>query len=235
MMYKSHPRAQSPFQMNLLVLARDQWYPIREMVSSQGMLYIKTLVKEIVLDGSSQIAWLNRRKEASTSPSLEQLQGVDAEIGSDEVTHVEPPDFSTSTLQSSSSRRLHPALASRQIPRRSSSQGTVDQTSVPRKEVPRKEAAKSLPVSNSDDPWSDPRARRQEPSTERKQSPLPEPELQAAPVQLPPQPNRDSFPDVSAVLKFRDGRIYVTTTIGELVIEGDDLKFWLNQDNRQAG
>ncbi len=234
MLYKSSPRAQSPLQMNLLVLVRDQWYPIREMVSSQGMLYIKTLVKEIVMDGSGQIAWLNRRKEAQV-PSADPLPGVDAGVHG-EVTQIEPPEFSTPT----SPRRIHPALASRQVPRRSSSisrTSALEQASAPKKETGSRSAShppspmssnmSSTVESPTYETWADTRGGQQDVAPMRK--PVSTPEPSNIPVQLAAQPMQQEFPDVSAVLKFREGRIYVTTVIGELVIEGGDLKFWLNQ------
>ncbi|MCS6813498.1 MAG: hypothetical protein NZ772_08005 [Cyanobacteria bacterium] len=233
-MYKSHPRAQSPLQMNLLVLAREQWYPIREMVSSQGMLYIKTLVKEIVLDGSSQIAWLNRRVGGLTMPLPQKLHGVEAEINSDDATQVEVPETSRFMAPEPSKRRVHPAIASRQITKRLTSSSVVEQTA-----LPRRESSRSL-TPESGDPWSDPRVRQQTPTFEdnqkrqvanREAASATEPKTQ--PLALHQPSSNGKHADIGTVLKFRDGRIHIATVIGELVVEGNDLKFWLNSDGEK--
>jgi hypothetical protein len=36
-------------------------------------------------------------------------------------------------------------------------------------------------------------------------------------------------PDLREVLQLRQGKLYITTTVGEIVVEGAHLKFWLNE------
>ncbi|WP_421656747.1 hypothetical protein [Leptothermofonsia sp. ETS-13] len=42
--------------------------------------------------------------------------------------------------------------------------------------------------------------------------------------------NSTTRPDLRQVLKFRQGKLYITTAIGEIVVEGAHLKFWLNDE-----
>ncbi len=42
--------------------------------------------------------------------------------------------------------------------------------------------------------------------------------------------NSATRPDLRQVLKFRQGKLYITTAIGEIVVEGSHLKFWLNDE-----
>lgn len=54
---------------NLLVLNGGVWYPIQEMATSQGLVYIKTLKGEIGLQGSDMLVWfLKNETQESTQP-----------------------------------------------------------------------------------------------------------------------------------------------------------------------
>ncbi len=48
------------------------------------------------------------------------------------------------------------------------------------------------------------------------------------------QQDEDIHPDLRQVVKFRQGKLYITTALGEIVVEGTNLKFWLD-DGTQAG
>ncbi|BAY77171.1 DUF4365 domain-containing protein [Nostoc sp. DSM 114161] len=46
--------------LQLLIRTRDSWYPIRDLIISDGLLYIKTLGSEIALDSNDLVTWLNK-------------------------------------------------------------------------------------------------------------------------------------------------------------------------------
>jgi len=46
--------------LELLIRTRDSWYPIRDLIISDGLLYIKTLGSEIALDSNDLVTWLNK-------------------------------------------------------------------------------------------------------------------------------------------------------------------------------
>ncbi|MDZ8183332.1 MAG: hypothetical protein RMX96_00510 [Nostoc sp. ChiSLP02] len=46
--------------LELLVRTRDSWYPIRDLIISDGLLYIKTLGSEIALDSNDLVTWLKK-------------------------------------------------------------------------------------------------------------------------------------------------------------------------------
>ncbi|MEH2076539.1 MAG: hypothetical protein V7K57_19430 [Nostoc sp.] len=46
--------------LELLIRKRDSWYPIRDLVISDGLLYIKTLGSEIALDSGDLVTWLSK-------------------------------------------------------------------------------------------------------------------------------------------------------------------------------
>ncbi|WP_392535688.1 hypothetical protein [Nostoc sp. C117] len=46
--------------LELLVRTRDSWYPIRDLIISDGLLYIKTLGSEIALDSDDLVTWLSK-------------------------------------------------------------------------------------------------------------------------------------------------------------------------------
>ncbi|MDZ8227155.1 MULTISPECIES: hypothetical protein [unclassified Nostoc] len=46
--------------LELLVRKRDSWYPIRDLIISDGLLYIKTLGSEIALDSDDLVTWLSK-------------------------------------------------------------------------------------------------------------------------------------------------------------------------------
>lgn len=46
--------------LDLLIRTRDSWYPIRDLIISDGLLYIKTLGSEIALDSEDLVTWLSK-------------------------------------------------------------------------------------------------------------------------------------------------------------------------------
>ena len=46
--------------LELLVRKRDSWYTIRDLIISDGLLYIKTLGSEIALDSDDLVTWLSK-------------------------------------------------------------------------------------------------------------------------------------------------------------------------------
>ncbi|MDZ8028258.1 MAG: hypothetical protein RMY36_020520 [Nostoc sp. SerVER01] len=46
--------------LELLIRTRDSWYPIRDLIISDGLLYIKTLGTEIALDSNDLVTWLKK-------------------------------------------------------------------------------------------------------------------------------------------------------------------------------
>ncbi|MEH1930842.1 hypothetical protein [Nostoc sp.] len=46
--------------LELLIRTRDSWYPIRDVIVSNGLVYIKTLGSEISLDSDDLVTWLSK-------------------------------------------------------------------------------------------------------------------------------------------------------------------------------
>jgi hypothetical protein len=46
--------------LELLIRTRESWYPIRDLIISDGLLYIKTLGSEIALDSNDLVTWLKK-------------------------------------------------------------------------------------------------------------------------------------------------------------------------------
>ncbi|NDJ22524.1 hypothetical protein GS682_12955 [Nostoc sp. B(2019)] len=46
--------------LELLIRTRDSWYPIRDLIISDGLLYIKTLGNEIALSSDDLVTWLSK-------------------------------------------------------------------------------------------------------------------------------------------------------------------------------
>ncbi|MBN3872891.1 MULTISPECIES: hypothetical protein [unclassified Nostoc] len=46
--------------LELLIRTRNSWYPIRDLIISNRLLYIKTLGSEIALDSDDLVTWLNK-------------------------------------------------------------------------------------------------------------------------------------------------------------------------------
>ncbi|MBN3871704.1 MULTISPECIES: hypothetical protein [unclassified Nostoc] len=47
-------------QSDLLIQTRDSWYPIRDLIISDGILYVKTLGHEIGIDADDLVIWLSK-------------------------------------------------------------------------------------------------------------------------------------------------------------------------------
>ncbi|MBC7968672.1 MAG: hypothetical protein H7Z11_00835 [Verrucomicrobia bacterium] len=142
---------------DLLIFARDTWYPIRNIICSEGVLFITTLVSEASFESDAQLTWL-RRLPAPRSAAI-------------------PP--------------TSPILAQSLHPLSKAAQATTNQ-----KEHPIVSASASFlskPAVSASDP---------------------------------------SAPDLRAVLRFRQGKLYVTTALGDVVVEGNHLKYRLDEGMR---
>ena len=322
--------------MGLLVMIRDQWYPIRDMASSNGMIYVKTLVKEIVTDVSGHLAWLSREDSEAAAKN-----GVNSVASSSSKNYRRLPGMPV--LRSTAHTPQSPVVAQQEIPRRHGAdengvfggaapvrphddllesvpvpkrqaaqplkqpmqaqqevqraetetrsqqrsgqpkdfvQRFVQQITAPRREkesaeeqpevlssVPQAKQVESAPISHEVSKLGDDttiletvspailRVALAEEETILEMGPVPpyvgratptvsEPEaspkashtvVSEAASLRPEVPEKTIFEsalaDFSTVLKFQEGRIHVATVLGELVIEGEGLKFWLNQAN----
>ncbi len=128
-------------QLDILIFQRNTWYPIKDIIYSQGTLFIKTWISEVVLRGSDRLIWLSQAQK-----------------------HL-------AALEACQDGKLQQKSAGFPKPR---SQG-------------RAEDEHSL------------------------------------------------SPAISSVLKINQGCLYIQTVAGEIVVEGSDLKYWLNQPESQKG
>jgi hypothetical protein len=159
-------------QTDLMIQVRDTWYPIREAVCSQGLLYITTLVSEFVFKGSDQTIWLSRLP--NESPNRLSKVPPATSLPADPSQGRKPP---TQPLPQPSFKQ--PAIAGKEPPSRSAA-------SVPT-EVPLSRAKENL-----------------EDTAFR--------------------------PDLREVVEIRQGKLYIMTALGEIVVEGTNLKFRLNDE-----
>ncbi|AFY48346.1 hypothetical protein Nos7524_2507 [Nostoc sp. PCC 7524] len=58
--------------LDLLIRTRTSWYPIRDLIISDGLLYIKTLGSEIAVHSDDLVIWLS--KTEVKFPSLSELE-----------------------------------------------------------------------------------------------------------------------------------------------------------------
>ncbi|MEH2194171.1 MAG: hypothetical protein V7K98_16245 [Nostoc sp.] len=56
--------------LELLIRRRNSWYPIRDLIISDGLLYIKTLGSEIALDSQDLVTWLSKIDVTKTKEIL---------------------------------------------------------------------------------------------------------------------------------------------------------------------
>ena len=84
--------------MDVLIFARDTWYPIRNIVCSHGVLYITTLVSEVAFESSERLTWLRRLAptrpgdtEPLTSPVRDRSPQPLSEVPQPTTTHKEEP------------------------------------------------------------------------------------------------------------------------------------------------
>ncbi len=50
----------SGIPLDLLIRTRDSWYPIKDLIISDGLLYIKTLGSEIAIHSDDLVIWLSK-------------------------------------------------------------------------------------------------------------------------------------------------------------------------------
>lgn len=261
-------------QLDILIFTRDKWYPVREIISNEGVLFITTLVGDTILSGSDQIAWLNRIPKPGTTPGVVgQLQARQV-LQPNEVTTSDtileqaqsmPPGSATSASSQDREAEVPTLDLSNPLSAPSITQPTRPPfiPGLPGREVgaTRMPGRASLPLSSGstkklpdlDDvqvvspgqPLPPPAAARVEETTtgwvdvptqpaevypsasETLQSNLSMPVVQTYPDVAP-------LVDIGAVLRFGQGRLYISTAIGELVVEGADLKFWLTRSSEPS-
>lgn len=160
-------------QLNVLIFIekRQQWYPIREIICHEGVLYIKTLVAEIAIAITDSLVWLSsippesKEVESRSQPPQTPVQPEPA------VSSGNPPQFDSTSWQT---------------------------FATPEQEVPTPANAK-----------------------------LSEPSLSE-------QSTTNSRPALESVARIANGRLYVKTPLGVLVVEGNNLKYGLNRPIPQA-
>ncbi len=62
--YKKYARGRG-IPLDLLIRNRNSWYPVRDLIISQGFIYIKTLGNELSLSQEDWITWLKTNKLTS--------------------------------------------------------------------------------------------------------------------------------------------------------------------------
>ncbi|MEJ1935224.1 hypothetical protein WDZ92_33935, partial [Nostoc sp. NIES-2111] len=62
-------KSQLGIPLDLLIRNRNSWYPIRDLIISDGLLYIKTLGSEIAVHSNDLLIWLSKGGEKFTTPS----------------------------------------------------------------------------------------------------------------------------------------------------------------------
>jgi hypothetical protein len=79
----THQRAgnQHHIKLDLLILARSKWYPIRDITYNPGTLFFKTLVEEITLHNEDSLVWLNKITEHQVEDNINNItaQNINAD------------------------------------------------------------------------------------------------------------------------------------------------------------
>ena len=148
-------------QLDILIFARDTWYPIRNIICSQGVLFITTLVSEVSLEGSDQLTWLRRLpppRPSDTEPLTPPKSAQSLRPSSNSLQNSLQP---TATY-----KERHTVATSADF---LSKRGAVDKDTVD-----------------------------------------------------------DTPSDLKQVLRFRQDKLYITTALGDVVVEGRHLTFRLD-------
>jgi hypothetical protein len=168
---------------DLLVFTRNTWYPIREIASIHGNLFVKTLVTELVFEVYDEVLWLNRPSDQPVKPK---------------VTTFRHQSFIPVNSRAVSLGR----------------QPTLEQSREPI--APNSATSpQKLAYSRTKRTYDLLRDRLDTPIGSRLDTPSVRPDLQD-------------------MLKMHQGKLYITTAIGEVVVEGENLKFWVNQTQDPA-
>lgn len=146
-------RGNRPLQLDLLVLAQNQWYPIRDIAINSGTLYVDTLRGENVYHGDDMVAWLEKEP---------------CEEGDKTCVWAPPP-------------------------------------------------GRAVPTPTAEPPVS------AAPAPVRVPVPAPRP---APPPRFPsaPAPQATVDPTLAPVVYALDGKVYIQTAVGVVVVEGKELK-----------
>lgn len=164
---RSSRRGNRALQLDLFVLTKNQWYPIRDIAINSGTLYIETLRGETVHYSNDMVVWLEK----------------------DSAEEGEKTRFWAATAA---------------------------------KAAPVTPAAKVDPAPLKAEPGSTiPAQQVKVPSPTAPPPPRPLAPAPAAPITPPPAP---ANPALASVVCTRDGKVYVKTAVGVVVIEGDNLK-----------
>jgi len=100
-----HERNTNRLRRGILLLSRDNWYPIQDIGFHQGLLVVRTLVSAITVQPNEQVIWLSQTHESAR-----------AKVGSKEVNGSSEPVDSSENRQpkmvSSTQMNLNKQLAS---------------------------------------------------------------------------------------------------------------------------
>ncbi|MDX2096603.1 MAG: hypothetical protein SFW36_02405 [Leptolyngbyaceae cyanobacterium bins.59] len=173
-------------QMDLLILARGRWFPVRDLISNEGTLYVTTLVGDVTLSSTDCVAWLTRME--GHSPVAGKRPLGDSKRSIDPTQPISPSPVPTATrAQAAAIRQRVAAAALRRTPPDPTLAVTPPPTSPP------------LPTAAT--------------------PPLPT----AAPA------NNPARAVLSQVMRVQQGRLHIQTAVGEVVVEGANIRCWLNQ------
>lgn len=156
---RSNRQAKRKLQLDLFVLTKNKWYPVRDIGLSSGTLYVETLRGETAHHGDDMVVWLEK----------------DTEEEADKTRILASPAAAPSP------------------------------------------ATQTQPVDASS----------QSPST-------PAPTVAPASVLLTDPVLKRATPTMASVVCTREGKVYVKTAAGVLVIEGDNLKAYSLAHRRAA-
>lgn len=151
-------------QLNVLIFIekRQQWYPIREIICHEGVLYIKTLVAEIVIAITDSLVWLSSIPPESKESESQRQPTQTTALTEPAVPSVNPPQFDSTSWQTFAT--------------------SEQETSVP-------VDVKPANLSSARQP--------------------------------PPNPR----PALESVARMANGRLYIKTSLGVVVVEGTNLKY----------
>lgn len=238
--------------MDILVHTRHTWYAIQDVVCQQGTLFFKTLAGELTLQGSDLVAWLSQvnipvpiaqpldnstqkaPRSAAKSPFPDYTQpSQDITPASGQTGHPsrgQQPNWDSSSSAGIQSRKPgwdSSSSAGHQTRRpgwdSSSSAGIPgqarrgwDSSSQSQPPMPPSQGHRPGWDSSSSGPPRPPQNQQNSPAG---RSPMPD---SSESVGMP------TSQDWGDIVRIREGRLYIQTPLGEVIVEGHDLRYQIN-------
>ena len=230
-------------RLDILMFFHKKWHPIKEITIEEDSLLLKTLYTEIKLDTQQQVVWICKSHQLIVDKNLNLMNGYYHQSVPGDNGNFSP-SYSSNHYQENLLIQSHPNFT------QASTTATVNQQKLTsfrgqdlKKQIPinvgnlalaRNDLATEINLSSNEHHSHqalDENIVTPQPSGNNNMSNNLDNSNGCQVYCLNTHKKSTNIADKSYVLKLSDGKLYIKTALGEIVVEGSDYQFKINSNN----